>query len=82
MRGKIEKPRNGSADLLYMSEDFIRGLVSRCVCNVLKFHTNPAIGSHNTSLYWEASAICTNIGWKSKIYTVMDSTCQTFSWLP
>jgi len=75
-------PRNGSADILYISMAFIRGHVLHCVCNITKFHASPNIGSRTTeSLYLETSATY-NIKWKAKIYTVMGPTCQQVSWLP
>ena len=75
--------RNGSADILYISEAFIRVHVSPCVCYVTKFHASPNIASlPKASLYLETPAICTNMGWKRKIYTVVGPTCQQVSWFP
>jgi hypothetical protein len=75
-------PRNGSADILYISEAFNGGHVSHCVCNVKKCHDSPNIRSRTTaSLHLETPVTYTNIGWKRKIYTVVGPTCQQVSWL-
>ena len=76
-------PKKGSADILYISEAFIRVHVSHCVCNVTKFHADPNIGSRTTaSIYLEISAFSINIGRNRKIHSAMGPTCQQVSWLP